>query len=124
MKNLVFGFLICAGLQGAPALAQAAKGAPVSRAKALDLYKTNCSICHGPDGEGTPLMKELAFRGRGKWKHGNRPADVVKTITFGVPATAMMPFNGRLTPAEINALASLVRSFDKTIKPAATGAKR
>jgi len=107
-----------------PAAAQAAKAAVVSRAKATELYKTNCSVCHGPAGVGTPLMKDLAFKGRGKWKHGNRPADVVKTITNGVPATAMMPFKGRLTPAEINALASLVRSFDKTTKPAATGAKR
>jgi mono/diheme cytochrome c family protein len=81
-------------------------------------------MCHGPDGAGIPAMKDLAFKERGKWKHGNRQADVVKTITNGVPATAMMPFKGRLTPAEINALASLVRSFDKTIKPAAAGAKR
>jgi mono/diheme cytochrome c family protein len=48
----------------------------------------------------------------------------VKTIADGVPATAMMPFKGRLTPAEINALASRVRSFDTTITPAASGAKR
>jgi mono/diheme cytochrome c family protein len=106
-----------------PAAAQA-KAAAVSRGKALDLFAANCAMCHGPDGAGIPAMKDLAFKERGKWKHGNRQADVVKTITNGVPATAMMPFKGRLTPAEINALASLVRSFDKTIKPAAAGAKR
>jgi mono/diheme cytochrome c family protein len=123
MKRLMFFWLICAGLGPAPAEAQAAKGAPVPRARALELFTTNCSICHGPDGAGTPLMKDLAFKGRGKWKHGSRPADVVATITNGVPATAMLPFKGRLTPAEINALASLVRSFDKTLKPAGAGGK-
>lgn len=116
--------LLCVGvLTPAPAVAQA-KAAAVPRARALELFATNCSICHGPEGAGTPLTKDLAFKGRGKWKHGNRLADVVKTITNGVPATPMLPFQGRLTPAEINALASLVRSFDKTIKPAGSGGKR
>ena len=69
-------------------------------------------------------MKDLAFKDRGKWKHGSRPQDIVATITNGVPATAMLPFKGRLTPAEINALAALVRSFDKTLKPAGAGGKR
>jgi mono/diheme cytochrome c family protein len=117
--------LMCAGaLWPAPIAAQAVKGAPVPRARALELFATNCSICHGPDGAGTPLTKDLAFKGRGTWKHGSRPQDVVATITNGVPATPMLPFKGRLTPAEINALASLVRSFDKTIKPAGAGGKR
>jgi mono/diheme cytochrome c family protein len=115
--------LIYLALCAVPSAAQAARGS-VTRSKAVELFVANCQICHGANGEGTPLMKELAFKERGKWKHGNRQADVVKTITNGVPATAMMPFKGRLTPAEINALASLVRSFDRTTKPAAAGAKR
>jgi mono/diheme cytochrome c family protein len=105
------------------AMGQTPNAAPVTRAKATELFATHCQICHGPEGTGTPLMKELAFTNRGKWKHGSRVQDVVKTITNGVPATPMLPFKGRLTPAEINALASLVRSFDKTLKPAGTGGK-
>ena len=104
--------------------AQASKAAPVTKAKATELFAANCQICHGPGGTGTPLMKDLAFTNRGKWKHGSRAQDIVATITNGVPATPMLPFKGRLTPAEITALASLVRSFDKTLKPAATGGKR
>ena len=106
------------------AAAQAPKTAPVARAKATELFAANCQICHGPGGTGTPLMKDLAFTNRGKWKHGSRPQDIVATITNGVPATPMLPFKGRLAPAEINALASLVRSFDKTLKPAGAGGKR
>ena len=108
----------------APAAAQGAKAAPVSRAKAVALFATNCSVCHGADGAGTPLTPDMAFKGRGKWKHGSRPQDIVATITNGAPGTAMLPFNGRLTPAEIKALAALVRSFDQTLKPVGAGGKR
>ena len=120
--------LVCVGLWLSllwPSVAAAqAKQAPVTKAKATELFAANCQICHGPGGTGTPLMKDLAFTNRGKWKHGSRLQDIVATITNGVPATPMLPFKGRLTPAEINALASLVRSFDKTLKPAGTGGKR
>lgn len=137
MKNVVVSRSVLVGVGlwlmlpwPVPAAAQGAPGAPVPRARALELYTANCQVCHGPSGAGTPLMKDLAFTGRAKWKHGSRQQDVVATITNGVPATAMLPFKGWLTPAEINALASLVRSFDKTlkpdktIKPAGSGGKR
>jgi mono/diheme cytochrome c family protein len=70
------------------------------------------------------MTKDLAFVARGKWKHGSSAPAVAATITNGVPATPMLPFKGRLTPAEINALAALVRSYDKTLKPAAAKVKR
>ena len=108
--------------QEAKATSKAApKAAAVPRAKALELFAATCAACHGPEGAGTPLSPDMAFKNR-KWKHGSRAQDVVATITNGVPATAMLPFKGRLTPAEINALAALVRSFDKSLKP--TGGKR
>jgi len=125
MKKSGCGALVCiALLWPSAAVAQTPKAAPVTRGKATELFTTNCQICHGPEGTGTPLTKDLAFTNRGKWKHGSRLQDIVATITNGVPATPMLPFKGRLTPAEINALASLVRSFDKTLKPAGTGGKR
>lgn len=124
VREIACAVLCVAFLWPSAAAGQAAKSAPVTRAKAVELFTANCQICHGPDGTGTPLAKDMAFAGRGKWKHGSRLPDIVRTITNGVPATPMLPFKGRLTPAEINALASLVRSFDKTLKPAATGGKR
>lgn len=110
--------LVCAFVLILPALsaAQNAKPAPVPRAKAVELYEANCQVCHGANGAGTPLTRDLRFVGR-KWKHGNRQQDVVKTITEGVTGTPMLPFKGRLSSAEIAALASLVRSYDKPLKP-------
>ena len=91
------------------------KPAAVPKERAVELYTTNCQLCHGPDGTGTPLIKGSAFVGR-KWKHGTTVAAVTKTITNGVPNTPMLPFKEKLTPQEIAALASLVRSFDKKPK--------
>ena len=99
----------------------AAQAAPVPREKAVELYTANCQVCHGPSGAGTPLMKGSAFNGR-KWKHGTTPAAIVKTIANGVQGTMMLPFKDKLTADEIAALASLVHSYDKKLKPA--GAKR
>ena len=99
----------------------AAQPAPVSREKAVELYTATCQVCHGPEGKGSALMKGSAFVGR-KWKHGTTQAAMVKTITNGVQGTMMLPFKDKLSAAEIAALASLVRSYDKKLKPA--GAKR
>jgi mono/diheme cytochrome c family protein len=96
-------------------LAQA-KPAPITKAQSVVLYNTHCQICHGAGGTGSPLMAGSAFVGR-KWKHGTTPQAITATITNGVPQTAMLPFKGRLSPAEISALATLVRSFDKKLKP-------
>jgi mono/diheme cytochrome c family protein len=93
-----------------------AKPAAVTKAEAVALYNTHCQICHGAGGTGSPLMAGSAFVGR-KWKHGTTPQAIVKTITNGVPQTAMLPFKGRLTPEEIAAVATLVRSYDKKLKP-------
>jgi mono/diheme cytochrome c family protein len=72
-----------------------------------DLYVANCQMCHGEDGR-APL--EMGFVGR-KWKT-KTAAEAVKIITNGVPGTAMLPFEGKLTKAEIMALARYVRALD------------
>lgn len=116
MNGFAIGIaIIMAGQAGAGAAQKPA--APVSKERAVELYTTNCQVCHGPNGTGSPLTQGSAFAGR-KWKHGTRQADVVKTITNGVQGTMMLPFKDRLAPEEIAALAALVRSYDKALKPA------
>ena len=80
-------------------------------AKALEQYSFTCQPCHGPEGKGVFPGTDLAS---GKWKHGSTVAAIAKTISDGVPGTAMMPAKDRFSKAEIQELAKLVRSFDKS----------
>lgn len=82
------------------------------------LYTKHCEMCHGRDGKApTPDMGFIAR----DWKHGTSSTDIIKTITAGVPGTAMLPFKGKLKEPEIAALASYVRSLDKRLKPESGG---
>ena len=130
--SVFIGGLLTCGLFAGGALGAAAgpaaatpqaKAAAVPRAKAVELYTANCAVCHGADGKGTPVVQGSAFVGR-QWKHGTTPKEIQNTITNGVPATLMLPFKEKLKPEEITALAALVRSYDKTLKPAGAGVKK
>ena len=101
-------FLLSFGV-GGPAFAQKA-----AKIDAAEIYQTNCQACHGPEGE-SPLQP-LSFTDP-EWKHGSRLQDIVKVITDGVAATAMLPFKEKLSQEEIAAVAQLVRSFDKALQP-------
>lgn len=79
-----------------------------------NLYRVHCQMCHGPNGKA--LIPEMAFVGR-KWKHGTKSADMAKIITEGVKGTPMLPFKGKMTAAQIRAIARYVRAFDKTLPP-------
>jgi mono/diheme cytochrome c family protein len=81
-------------------------------AKALEQYSFTCQPCHGPEGKGVFPDTDLTS---GKWKHGSSLEAIAKTISEGVPGTAMVPAKDRFSKAEILELARLVRSFDKTL---------
>jgi mono/diheme cytochrome c family protein len=80
-------------------------------AKALEQYAFTCQPCHGPEGKG--VLPGTDFTS-GKWKHGSTIEAIAKTISEGVPGTAMVPAKDRFSKAEILELAKLVQSFDKT----------
>jgi mono/diheme cytochrome c family protein len=84
----------------------------------LQLYQAKCFSCHLAEGKG-PLPPMDFTDGLAR---GSTQAEVAKVIGEGVPGTAMVAFKEQLTPAQIAALARLVRSFDKTAKPARKGA--
>jgi mono/diheme cytochrome c family protein len=97
-------------------LTAAVHGQGNAKVDAAEVYKVKCLVCHQADGN-SQIMPNMSFAD-GEWKHGSTVKEVSAIITNGVPGTAMMPFKGQLTDAEITALARYVRQFDKKLKPA------
>lgn len=104
---------------GAAVLAQS--GRPTSNRPAEDLYKSNCVMCHMPDGNAA--IKQMNFAD-GEWIHGTTPKQLAKVITDGVPGTAMMAFKERFSDQEILGLAKYVLAFDKHHKAPANPAAK
>jgi mono/diheme cytochrome c family protein len=115
MKHAIAGFLgllvAVVGIAATDATLQAQKAEKVD---AEALYKVKCMVCHAADGNSP--MPGMSFAD-GVWKHGTSVKEMAEVITNGVTGTAMMPFKGQLSDAEILALAKYVRQFDKKLKP-------
>ena len=102
---------------GAQAKKPAAKKEPPPKTPtAEENYTKICLPCHGPEGK-SPLPNPDMDLSDNEWKHGSSTKEIVKTITDGVPGTAMLPNKDKLSAEEILALAKLVRTFDPTLKP-------
>lgn len=88
--------------------------ATTDNASGENIYKANCAVCHGEQGDGmsrarhglnppprdftSPLAKaEL------------NPERMVTAITHGRPGTAMMPFANKLSKTEINSVVDYIR---------------
>ena len=96
--------LALAGLLLAPATARAAERS--------ELWKANCSKCHGDDGRGeTEEGKKKGARNltNGKWQKTISDDRMIRSITRG---RDMMPAWGKvLTPEQIRELVKEVRSL-------------
>ncbi len=68
----------------------------------LSVYRDNCSVCHGDKlegaAQGTPLTGVAL-------KHGDSIAEITKSITEGVPQTAMPPWSAKLDETAIRRVA-------------------
>jgi len=110
MKKLaLFAILFCIVVYLSPASAQAEDGAA--------LYKAKCATCHGPDGAGqTPVGKNMKLRDLGSADvQGKTDADLELMVGEGgkdKKATHQFAKKG-LTPEQIKALVSYVRSLKK-----------
>src|SRR5690606_8335966 len=82
------------------ALAGLDLGRTVDLARGAEFYRTVCTVCHGPTGEGTQLGKpfrpDLAL------------VDIIATARSGVPGTAMPPFGGSYSLEELHDVASFI----------------
>lgn len=83
------------------------------------LFKTHCIPCHGEDGRGTDLGKQLAAMAEGielpdftnaEWQSGKTDERMIGQIKEGSPGR-MFSFKDKLSEEEIKALVAYVRGF-------------
>jgi len=71
------------------------------------VFRKKCSACHGVDGAGRTRFAEgrpYADLTDGKWRHGRDREALRRLVAEGDPRSTMPPFEGTLTPAEIDAV--------------------
>ena len=78
------------------------------------IYMARCATCHGLEGKGDgaiasqllgPPVGDLTD---GKWKHGDKPRDVMGVISKGVEGTRMTALGQFLEPSELRAITAYV----------------
>jgi cytochrome c6 len=80
---------------------------------AAKIYKTNCVLCHGPDGSGaTPSGKAMHAKDLGSSEvQKNSDEDLAEVITNG--KNKMPAFGKKVKPDEIHQLVAYVRTLAK-----------
>jgi len=93
-----------------------AKPTPDLMEKGRELFRANCSSCHGDNGLGdgpagvTLNPKPRNFHSLAGWTSGSKISQIYKTLQDGVPGTGMAPFN-YMPPLDRFELIHFVRSF-------------
>jgi cytochrome c oxidase cbb3-type subunit 3 len=86
----------------------------VTTARAEDgkaLFASKCAACHGPDGKGqTKMGEKLGVKDLTKTTLGE--ADIEKAVETGKPPK-MTAYKGKLSDAEIKAVAEYVKGLGK-----------
>lgn len=86
---------------------------------AASLFKTHCIPCHGEDGKGTDLGKQLAAMAEGiefpdftdpEWQKRKTDEQMIRQIENGSPGR-MFSFRDKLSAEEIRAVVAYVRGF-------------
>lgn len=75
------------------------------------LYKQNCALCHGANGDlvgGIPNARNLVI---GEWKAGNGLISQFKVLQNGIAGTQMVSFKAQLNPKERWALVHFINSI-------------
>ncbi|MBE9524495.1 MAG: c-type cytochrome [Chloroflexi bacterium] len=87
-----------------------------------DLFTSNCSQCHGPEGQGTQRAPSLNVKG---YLADTSDGALEQIITLGVTGTAMPAWGDRMTEVEIQAIVGFIRAWEPTApevaEPARTG---
>lgn len=105
---VIAAVLLLAGCQGETATTQKSDAAP-SPGKVI--YDQQCAICHGKTGKGDTMIAASyphANLTDSEWGYGGSRAELIRSITDGVPKTPMRGFKGALSETEINEVTEYV----------------
>ncbi len=84
------------------------------------LFRRKCAGCHGPDGRGRTKYADghpYVDLTDEKWKHGGDLESIRRLIANGDPKSPMPPYEGRLSPEEIDAVARYVQGLGRQMPP-------
>lgn len=97
----------------APPAALNLKGDPQAIAAGKAIFAANCAPCHGPQAQGVigPNLTD------DYWLHGDTYAEIVHTITNGVPDKGMISWKNTLNPTKIAQVAAFVMSLKGSNPP-------
>ena len=86
-----------------------------SKAYEASLFRQNCAICHGPEGEGKTLEdgRRIPNLREGEFKY-KTDEQIYRHISEG--GNGMTPFRGQLTDREINMMVRFVQDRLRTVK--------
>lgn len=76
-----------------------------------ELYSTNCSRCHGPEGQGTQRAPSLNVR---SFLADTNDQAMQQIVTNGVPGTAMPAWGTMLSASDIQAIIGFIRQWEPT----------
>ena len=116
--GLIGGFTLHLWAQVAtPAVTEPARnpfsGDPKAITQGAVLFRQECVFCHGVAARGGMRGPDLTT---GSWNHGGADADLARTITAGVPGTAMPPNN--LKADEIWQIIAYLRTLQQAVAAA------
>ena len=86
---------------------------PGTVAQGKEVFATTCAPCHKPDGGGNigPNLTDSY------WIHGNKPTDIYKTVSEGIPAKGMPTWTPVLGEDRVEAAVAYVISIQNTNVP-------
>lgn len=82
--------------------------------KGADIFKANCTPCHGQVGEGNTIGPNLTDQ---YWLHGGGIKNVFSTIKYGVPIKGMREWQSQFSPSQIQQVASYIMSLQGSNPP-------
>jgi cytochrome c oxidase cbb3-type subunit 3 len=86
---------------------------PSTLSQGREIFTSTCAPCHRADGGGNigPNLTDSY------WIHGNKPTDLYRDVTDGVPAKGMPTWGPMLGVAKVEAVVAYVMSIENTNVP-------